>query len=122
MCLSQPSDNATNLRMTPKEQPFDPEGPGYDYTTARAVGMGPDGKGEDEGHWGSVAQTSKAAREKYGLPEDSYMILKGKSHETFDKAVKGEEERGFEVIKKGDRYYSVPRPTQYVPTGLDLKP
>jgi hypothetical protein len=46
------------------------------------------------------------------LPDEAYVILKGKSHETFDKAVKGEEERGFKVVKLGKRYYSVPKDWQ----------
>lgn len=90
---------------------FDPEGTGYDYATAKAVGMGPTGDGtkENAGHWGSVAMTSAGERKKYKLPEESYVILKGKNHETFDKAVTGEEERGFKVVKRGSRYYSVPK-------------
>lgn len=87
---------------------FDPESRDYDYTRAKAAGLGPDGTGENKGHWGSVAPTNDQERKKYGLAEDSYVILKGKTHETFDKAVSGEEARGFKVVKKGDRYYSVP--------------
>lgn len=88
--------------------PFKPESDEYDYQTARAAGMGPTGTGENAGHWGSVARASDYARKQYGLPDESYVLLKGRNHETWDKAVKGEEERGFKVIKRGDRYYSVP--------------
>lgn len=104
------------LPQQPKQQtgeraPFDPEGADYDYTTAQSYGMGPtgDGTAENKGHWGSVAPASESARKKYNLPDESYMILKGRSHETFPKAVAAEEARGFEVIKYGDRYYSVPK-------------
>jgi hypothetical protein len=87
---------------------FNPEGDGYDYETARKYGMGPDGTGENAGHWGSVAPASKEDKQKYKLPDESYVILKGRKHETWQKAVDGEQERGFEVRKFGDRYFSVP--------------
>ena len=90
---------------------FNPEGEGYDYATAKAFNMGPtgDGTAENKGHWGSVAPASDNAKEKYNLPEESYVILKGKSHKTFSKAKEGEEARGFTVKKFGNRYYSVPK-------------
>ena len=55
---------------------------------------------------------SDADKKKHGLPDESYVLLKGKSHKTWDLAVKGEEERGFEVKKYGNRYYSVPKGTK----------
>lgn len=90
---------------------FDPEGVGYDYATAKSFNMGPTGDGteENKGHWGSVAPASNNAKKKYNLPDESYLVLKGKSHETFSKAVAGEEARGFVVKKFGDRYYSIPK-------------
>jgi hypothetical protein len=91
---------------------FDPESAGYDYTTAIAGGLGPDGKGENAGHWGSVTMASDADKKKHNLPDESYVLLKGKSHKTWELAVKGEEERGFEVKKYGNRYYSVPKGTK----------
>lgn len=87
---------------------FDPEGSGYDYKTALAYGMGPDGKGEDLGHWGSVAPTSDDERMLKDLPRDSYVMLKGKAHETFKKAEEAEKKRGSKTVKSGERYYSVP--------------
>jgi hypothetical protein len=42
------------------------------------------------------------------LPRDAYVMLKGKAHETFDKAKAAEKERGSKVVKIGDRYYSIP--------------
>ena len=94
------------------QQAFDPESSGYDYRTAIAKGLGPDGTGQNQGHWGSVTMASDADKKKYGLPDESYLLLKGKSHKTWDLAVKGEEERGFEVKKYGNRYYSVPKGTK----------
>jgi hypothetical protein len=89
---------------------FDPESKGYDYDTARRYGMGPDGVGENKGHWGSVAPASPKDKERFNLPDESYMVLKGRTHKTFHKAVKGERDRGFDVKKYGDRYFSVPMP------------
>jgi hypothetical protein len=88
---------------------FDPAGSGYDYKTAFAHGMGPTGTGEDKGHFGSVAPTSDDEQMLHGIPRESYVMLKGKAHETFNKAEKAEKERGSKVVKSGDRYYSVPR-------------
>jgi len=87
---------------------FNPEGAGYDYQTAMAYGMGPTGTGEDLGHWGSVAPTSDDERMLRDLPRDAYVMLKGKAHETFDKAEQAEKERGSKIVKIGDRYYSIP--------------
>jgi hypothetical protein len=64
---------------------------------------------ENIDHWGSVVPASKTDKAKYNLPEESYMIVKGKAHKTFNKAVQGEEDRGFEVKKFGNRYYSIPK-------------
>jgi hypothetical protein len=83
---------------------FNPQGSDYDYQTARAYGMGQDG-----GNWGSVAPTSDDERRLHGLPEDSYVMLKGAEHPTWGKAVEAEQERGSKIVKHGDRYYSVPR-------------
>ena len=88
---------------------FDPESEDYDYDTAVAAGLGPDGKDENAGHWGSVTRASAEDRKKYGLPDESYVVLKGRKHETWDKAEEAERERGAEIVKKGDRYYSVPK-------------
>ena len=88
---------------------FDPQGSDYDYQTALAYGMGPNGTGENQGHWGSVAPTSDDERIHRGLPEDSYVVLKGKNHKTFHKAENAENERGSKIVKIGDRYYSVPK-------------
>ncbi len=88
---------------------FDPEGSGFDMETALAAGMTPAGPeaGENEGHFGSVVPTTPEEQEKHGLPAESFLVLKGKKHPTFDKAVRAENARGFTIIKKGNRYFSV---------------
>jgi hypothetical protein len=83
---------------------FNPQGSDYDYQTARAYGMG-----QGDGNWGSVAPASEGERKLHGLPEDSYLMLKGAQHPTWGKAVEAEESRGSKVVKYGDRYYSVPK-------------
>lgn len=65
---------------------------------------------ENIDHWGSVVPASDEDKLKYNLPKESYLLVKGKQHKTWDKAVQGEEERGFKIEKHGDRYYSVPDP------------
>jgi len=94
---------------SPVKGKFQPEGKGYDYTSAKAAGMEPDGTGRNKGHWGSVTLASDAVRKKYNLPDESYMVLKGRSHETFFKAVLGEQATGSKIIKRGNRYFSVPK-------------
>ena len=87
---------------------FNPESEDYDYATAVEAGLGPDGTGKDAGHWGSVVAASDKDKKAHGLPNDSYIVLKGRKHETWDKAEKSEKERGSKIVKHGERYYSVP--------------
>ena len=90
--------------------PFDPEGEGYDLKSAKAAGMRPAGPeaGENVGHMGTTADTTPNERKEFGLPDESYLILKGRKHESWADGVAGEKRRGFKVIKRGRRYYSVP--------------
>ena len=98
-----------NQKLAAALRQFDPSGADYDYTTAIGAGMQPQQQsGENKGHWGSVAPTPLQYRFDYKLPEDSYMMLKGSAHPTFQQGVEGEEGRGYQVIKFGDRYFSVP--------------
>jgi len=77
----------------PKKKKFDPEGEDYDYETAKKHGIKPD----KTGHWPSrVPQTG--------------ILLKGKTHPTWKLTVRGEDDAGYTIIKKGKRYYSVPKP------------
>ena len=106
-----------------QEEPFDAEGSGYDMESAKSVGMKPTIDPEDGlPHYGSVIETTKEQQEQYGLPEESYMILKGKQHDTWDLAVKGEEDRGFKIEKHGDRYFSVPQEAETQGVKLDEEP
>lgn len=89
---------------------FNPEGSQYDYITAENAGIKPNNYNR---HMGSVAPVTEDVFNKYkqyGLPEgESYMILKGATHPTHSYTVAGEAERGFEIKKFGDRYFSVPK-------------
>jgi hypothetical protein len=98
-----------NQKLAAALRQFDPLSADYDYTTAINAGMQPQQEGgENQGHWGSVAPTPLQYRMDYKLPEDSYMMLKGAGHPTFQKGVEAEEGRGYQVMKFGDRYFSVP--------------
>jgi len=74
------------------DKKFDPEGTGYDYETAKKRGIKPD----ETGHWPSRDP-------KTGV------LLKGRGHKTWHKTVTGEEKAGYEIYKRGDRYYSRPK-------------
>ena len=76
----------------PQAVPFDPEGPGYDYESAKRAGLGPD----QTGHWPSRDPAT-------GL------ILKGRNHPTFKLTEQGETDAGHEIKKTDGRYYSQPR-------------
>ena len=94
-------------------EPFNAEGDGYDMARAKASGMEVARFGPNAEHWGAVAPTSEKERAEFALPEDSYVLLKGRQHETWDLAVQAENDRGYRVVKLGDRYYSVP--AYYIP-------
>jgi len=69
---------------------FNPEGSGYDYKRAKEL----DYKRDDKGH----------------LPTRDYktgMILKGKKHESFSKGIQEDFKKGYQLKKKGDRYYTI---------------
>jgi len=69
---------------------FNPEGKGYDYQSAKSAGLIKD----ETGHWPS--RNPKTGQ-----------ILKGTSHPTFNKTIKGEEAAGYEVYKASNgKYYS----------------
>ena len=84
--------------------PFDAEGGGFDIETAVLNGM----KRDATGHFGSVVEASQEQKDKYKLPQESFLMLKGVRHPTFHKAVKAEAVRGFEIVRRGGRYWSVP--------------
>ena len=88
-------------------QGFDAFGPGFDDETALRFGMTRDATG----HMGSVVPTTPEQQRDFGLPENSFMILKGRRHPTFDKAVAGEKRRGFMIREFGGRFFSLPNQT-----------
>ena len=67
---------------------FDPEGEGYDYTTAEKYGLGPD----ESGHYPSR------------VPETG-QLLKGKKHPTFHLTQKEEKKLGNIIFKGKDGFY-----------------
>jgi len=85
-------------REEEEKKPFDPEGDGYDYKTAKAAGLGPD----ETGHWPS--RDPKTGK-----------MLKGRKHETWDKAVQADKEQGY-VLKQGkDGSYYSEKDVNFVP-------
>uniref|UniRef100_A0A6M3KJE4 Uncharacterized protein n=1 Tax=viral metagenome TaxID=1070528 RepID=A0A6M3KJE4_9ZZZZ len=69
---------------------FDPEGSGYDYSTALSTGLKPD----KNGHWPS-------------RDPKSGLLLKGRKHKTWDLLLLGEAEAGYVVYRgKDGRWYS----------------
>ena len=94
--------------MATKNKKFNPAGEGFDMDSALGHGM----ERDDTGHMGSVVPTSLKQMQDLGLPQDSYMILKGAKHPTFPLAVDAELKRGFKVIQRGDRFFSVPKDFQ----------
>jgi|GEM_PF-3188010 len=89
---------------------FDPTGAGYDYLTAREFGLGPKPSGENKGHWPSVVGVPEEERERLNLGSEAYLVLKGRDHATWDLAESAEEERGFQIVEKDGRFYSVKKP------------
>jgi hypothetical protein len=104
------SIKSTERPVTKPTSKFNPRGQDYDYERAASAGMGPTATGENVGHWGSVAPATTEEMEAHGLPEGSYIMLKGSLHPTWDKAVAAENARGSNIQKLGDRYFSVPQP------------
>jgi hypothetical protein len=72
---------------------FDPEGDDYDYDTAKAAGLAPsEEEGENKGHWPS-------------RDPKSGVLLKGKKHPTFQKAVDEDDKLGYKLRKREDGRY-----------------
>ena len=72
-------------------EPFDPEGDGFDYETAKQHG---------------IERDEATGRYPSRVPETG-QILKGQKHKTYDKTIKGEKDSGFEIYKGDDgKYYS----------------
>lgn len=90
--------------------PFNADSADYDYLSAESAGYKPSQEeGPNKGHMGSVRKSTPEEIKKYGIPQDSYLLLKGAKHPTHKMAVDAEAQRGFEIVKYGDRYFSVPK-------------
>jgi hypothetical protein len=74
-------------------EPFDPEGEGYDYDSAKAAGLEPK-IDPDDGlpHWPSREPKSGT-------------LLKGRKHPTFQKGVDADAELGYKLRKRDDGRY-----------------
>jgi hypothetical protein len=94
-----------------KRRQFDAEGDGYDYRTARRYGMRRHISDDPKVHGHMDTRTELGAFDlaRKGLPEGTGIMLKGAQHDTWAEALQGEEAAGFDVVKKGDRYYSIPK-------------
>jgi hypothetical protein len=109
----QYSSDVRDDRSRVLKEGFNPDSSDYDYKTAEQGGLMPNKTWDNNRHMGSVTQTTPDMYDKYkkfGLPEgESYTVLKGVSHPSHNDLIKGESERGFEIKKYGDRYFSVPK-------------
>jgi len=79
------------IQENEQKQAFNPDSDGYDYETAKKMGISPD----ESGHWPSR------------VPETG-LILKGAKHPTFYKTEEEEKRLGYQIVKKDGRYYSLP--------------
>lgn len=70
---------------------FDPEGSGYDY-----------------GHPGVKKGKNNHYPSLLPIGEGTGLVLKGRKHKTWNLMEEVETELGNKIIKKGNRYYSVP--------------
>lgn len=78
------------MPFTRKTKAFNPNGSGYDYASAEKYGLKPD----STGHWPSRVPST-------GL------LLKGKNHKTWALTVAEEKRNGYQIVKRGGRYYSI---------------
>ena len=111
----QPPQSLPQSMMGPDffRQPFDPEGSGYDYSTAIANNLKPDA----EGKWPSI------------VPETG-QVLKGRNHPTFDQTIASEARLGNDIFKGTAAmgsdindltpYFSQPRNAPYPYLGQDV--
>lgn len=89
----------------------------YDYDTAIAAGITPD----ETGHWPSVAPLSNERIKELGLPPDSGIILKARSHPTFHKTIEGEASVNRHIETIGGRDFSVINDAKTLPSNNLLK-
>ncbi len=85
---------------------FNPEGEGFDIRSAVKAGMQ---RFKHNKHFGSVRQITVKEQVALGLPEDSFLLLKGIKHKSTKEAIEHEKEHfGRKLIKKAGRYWFVP--------------
>ena len=108
LAKSNPAKYASSLpgwiNRAKKFRPFDPSGGGFDYNSADAAGMTRD----KNQHFGSLAPLPSTQAEALGLPLGSGLVLKGRTHKTWNKMVEAETKLGNKIVKVQGRYYSVP--------------
>ena len=110
------ADNQSNPSMQ-----FDPEGTGYDLDIAKRLNFKPSNiKDENFGHLQSAAPISELVNAgiiteqdllKFGIPENSSMLLKGMAHESVDKELNAPHNLEYKKINTplGERYIGFPK-------------
>jgi GH24 family phage-related lysozyme (muramidase) len=104
---------------------FDPEGKGYDIIMAEKAGLKPKtaknyGDVQNVGHMLSSARLAdlvnnnvlaKEDLEKYNLPIDGYLLLKGMKHDTVDKEINAPHNLEYKKVPTplGERYIGFPK-------------
>ena len=91
---------------------FDPESGDYDDYIKDALNLQPNPETQQ---YGSLLRLNDEQLQLTGLPEGSGLILKGKNHPTWNEMLVEEEELGNKIIRKDNRYYSVPKDTKIDP-------
>jgi len=103
-----------------KGKTFNPEGAGFDTKTAkRLIEENPLTIEKPSSYIGDEVANKNSFQAWVWHPEineykkhsssrdpETGLILKGKRHKTFNKTVEAESRLGFEITKKGNRYYS----------------
>lgn len=93
-----------NPRRSSKPSVFDPEGNGFDFDTARAVGLQPD----ENGNWP-------------GRDPRTGLLFQGRKSAAWDQTLSEEAAEGYEVKKGTDgRYYSIKIPGLLEPGNIDV--
>lgn len=110
------ADNQSNTSMQ-----FDSEGTGYDLDIAKRLNFKPSNiKDENFGHLQSAAPISELVNAgifteqdllKFGIPENSSMLLKGINHESVDKELNAPHNLEYKKIDTplGERYIGFPK-------------
>lgn len=94
---------------------FDPEGSGYDYSTAMSSGgassvQEPTDSGSKvkDLAYSKTVPASKDDIKNHGLPNNAELVLLGVKNKGFKDLVGSTRENGDNIVKKGGRYFIVP--------------